>query len=376
MIQETSAANPLARDTAPSTERLQQVAVGVRALLLSDHVLTQAIEALEPVDGFSRATAVRQLRESLSLELVGTDFLEFKLSGSKAAGLGKRLEIVLSRLAEALISQSGANFSDFLLSSWKTELVSAEALRSEFLAQLAGVLPPGVADLDQLAEQLSALNGGLEDSHQKLRRVVEELKQIQITSGDQVDGQADRTSSLEALKSQLTVDIAKADREIGALRSAERLTRPLHERVSGLTKRVSRLKKSFAALEPYSSQNHASRASMMSAPERMVVVDPPVDPSFRTKSRIVFVASGILAGVLLGLALVVVAEFLDGTLRDLDEIGSVAQAPIVARIRIGPADLDPTNVIRVHPTMKNFSEPSWAERSVQRRAPYVREASR
>src|SRR5271165_6133971 len=55
--------------------------------------------------------------------------------------------------------------------------------------------------------------------------------------------------------------------------------------------------------------------SVINSPERMIIVDPPKDPVLGSTSRLYVALSAPLAGVLLGIALVILAEIFDKTIR-------------------------------------------------------------
>lgn len=71
---------------------------------------------------------------------------------------------------------------------------------------------------------------------------------------------------------------------------------------------------------------------ILRAPELIRIVDPPRDPEFSTRSPIVYLFAALAAGILLGLGLAGIAEFLDTTLRDPDEFSEAAGAPVITRI--------------------------------------------
>jgi uncharacterized protein involved in exopolysaccharide biosynthesis len=71
---------------------------------------------------------------------------------------------------------------------------------------------------------------------------------------------------------------------------------------------------------------------ILRAPELIRIVDPPRDPDFPTRSPIVYLFAALAAGILLGLGLASIAEFLDTSLRDPEEFSEVAGAPLITRI--------------------------------------------
>ena len=68
--------------------------------------------------------------------------------------------------------------------------------------------------------------------------------------------------------------------------------------------------------------------SVINAPERMIIVDPPKDPDLRSTSRQYVALSAPLAGILLGIVLVILAEVFDKTIRYTDQM-SFAGVPFL-----------------------------------------------
>ena len=62
--------------------------------------------------------------------------------------------------------------------------------------------------------------------------------------------------------------------------------------------------------------------SVINSPERMIIVDPPKDPVLKLNSRLYVALSGPLAGIILGIALVILAEILDKTIRNTNQMPS------------------------------------------------------
>jgi capsular polysaccharide biosynthesis protein len=71
--------------------------------------------------------------------------------------------------------------------------------------------------------------------------------------------------------------------------------------------------------------------SVINAPERMIIVDPPKDPVLRSSSRLYVALSAPLAGILLGIALVVLAEVFDKTIRYANQM-SFAGVPFLGSL--------------------------------------------
>ena len=71
--------------------------------------------------------------------------------------------------------------------------------------------------------------------------------------------------------------------------------------------------------------------SVINAPERMIIVDPPKDPVLNSTRRLYVALSAPFAGVLLGIALVILAEIFDKTIRYTNQM-SFANVPFLGSL--------------------------------------------
>ena len=160
----------LARDaTSWSTpERMKDRAAGLRTLLGSDYVLSRVLDdfgGAPKSDVRQRAAEIEDLRSDLSLDLAGSDYLELRLRGQTAEGLGRRLEIVLARFLEALTQTEALTAARFLVNKRKDELEAAEksARHCRIGLKLNRLMP------EQLPKQLAAIEVRARDRTQNLR---------------------------------------------------------------------------------------------------------------------------------------------------------------------------------------------------------------
>jgi len=145
VMQEGEQSNPLARDN-PTPAVLNQRVQGLDALLKSDQVLLPFVQGGDtklPADTASRQK-IEQLRRDLSLELVGSDFLEIQLRGAKKEGLGSQLQQVLNRFFEVLLAEDAPNAGQIIVQSRSDELKTAENARAAAQTKLKNILPRSV----------------------------------------------------------------------------------------------------------------------------------------------------------------------------------------------------------------------------------------
>lgn len=159
LLQEGGRDNPLARtDVAP--DRIQERFAGLDALLKSEQVLQRVLADLpppaEPPTPRRQAQRLRDLQAALSMDLIGTDFLEIRLRGDTAEGLGAALESVTSRFLEALVAgEQGVSASRFLIERKAVERDAAERARAVAADRLAEARSSGSAAAPRLAARLA-----------------------------------------------------------------------------------------------------------------------------------------------------------------------------------------------------------------------------
>lgn len=69
------------------------------------------------------------------------------------------------------------------------------------------------------------------------------------------------------------------------------------------------------------------------APERIKVIDPPVEPSAPTKPMpVIFAVAGLLAGIAVGAGLAALMEIADGSVRRIRQMEALVRVPVLARL--------------------------------------------
>jgi uncharacterized protein involved in exopolysaccharide biosynthesis len=366
-LQEAGRDNPFSRegDSASSVYRVQERFEGLRALFLSDSVLAKALSeggrSLPPAE---REAKIGELRQSLSLDLIGGDFIEVKLAGAKPEGLGRTLEAVMASFLEALVpEEGGATAAQLLVNARRQELETLVRTKEEVGRELAALLPSGSEDA---ARQLSALDASRRSKADALTRIEEEIARLRSALGDPTDeqlkkdiaalpaegtGQAgqpagtdqaadERVQNLLRLKSLLPLrhNLASEMQGLGSDATAlnERMIRfrELQERLVTLDREIAAARESYDSYQKRFSGTNAVRSiGILKAPELIRIVDPPRDPATASRSRLLYILSGITAGGLLGLGLAFVAERLDQRIRHADEASEATGLPVLAVMR-------------------------------------------
>jgi capsular polysaccharide biosynthesis protein len=309
VMQESEQSNPLARDN-PAPAALNQRVQGLDALLKSDQVLLPFVQGGDgrlPADTASRQK-IEELRRDLSLELVGSDFLEIQLRGSRKQGLGSQLQQILNRFFEVLLAEDAPNAGQIIVQSRSDELKAAESARATVQANLQTILPAGLGDA---THQLQILAAQLQSDQQKLDTAV---------SADEKDKLSDEIKAAETATARLKAKIAQyldADRQLQASNRGVAALRETYQNY----------------LNRYGNLGTTRGVGVLSAPGRIKVIDPPHDPLNATISRLRFLIAGLVGALLIGIGLAWLAEVLDSTVRYPEQLVTASGVPTLARLR-------------------------------------------
>ncbi len=372
LLQEAAPSNPLAKDTGSGhPARIQDRIAGLQALLKSDRVLGNVYRDLAPEQlrgNRDMAAWMRDFSLLLSVDLIGTDFLEFKLKGSTPKGLGKSLESVTSRFLEALLPEQNALFaSQVLLDRRKEELDAAERALAVFRQRLAERLPQGIgASHHRLAEarstlqgketQLQRVNQEIAERRSKIAgagpsnaRVDQEIAQVRAElasiEGKGANGQPQLIQAQARLSELLSIreletrrgtteaEIRDLSRQMDGLIKAVRQTEPIAEQLAQLEKDAAEAKEAHDEYARRWQRASSTRAGgILNAPERIKLIDAPRDPEFPATSAFRAALIALLASILLGLGLTLLAEMLDPRMRSPDEVEEATGLPVLARL--------------------------------------------
>lgn len=331
MLQETVASNPLAHDVGePNLDRMAQMLKGLRALLASDYVLAPIVDdgSGEAIDTVTRASRVRELSKNVSVDLLGNDFLEFRLAGSAPAGLGDKLQSIMTNLIGALVAPPGENAGLFALHSLQEKLASADRQSAALDSRIADLLPVG---LDTAKTQLAALKRRQAELADRVSLLDQEIAKAFKAAPDPGrnagwSALTDERTAIQKQAADLVGSIDGLSGRIAAFEQAQADKAALAKSTAAIRARVDAEKSRFGG------DSAATWGAMINAPERMIVVDPPQDPKLRTSSRLYFVVSGAFGGLLLGVALVILAEIFDTTLRNADQMTVIAGVPCLGSL--------------------------------------------
>ena len=371
LLQEATSTNPLAKDGGGQTTRIQERIAGLQALLKSDRVLGNVYRDLSADTPGSRkdmAVWMRDFSPHLSVELIGSDFLEFRLKGSNPRGMGKTLEAVTSRFLEALQPEQNAQFaSQVLLDRRREEMEGAERILAQFRQRLAERLPRGLSepegrlgDLRKSIEDKAALielaaaeidkvrvrlSGGAPAASRIDQEIVRVRAELAVLEGRGAAAAADvarlkgRLGDLQTLqtieqqKSALDGEVKELSRQADALTRTIRQLQPVGVELSRLEREAALAKEAFEEYaRRYQRVAQTRTGGILNAPDRIKLIDAPRDPEFPANSAVRLAIVSLLGSIMLGLGLSVGAELVDQRVRSAEEASAACGLPVVARL--------------------------------------------
>ncbi len=272
------------------TNTVEQVQA-VEAWLKSDQVLAELVPRMTgfkpPETPFQSIGQRRALAASLSLEVVGNSVLQIKMESPNPVGLGRNLEMVLSRLMEGLTGPEQNIFSapQFVRLRRDEEAAAAEAALMRAI-EADGVQAPAQirAELHQLwAMSRNIRSPGQAEEADKLRRAI-----------------SDDTARLAELERLYATYREAADRQ--------------------------------AAFQAHAGAPRSNYVSFFNSPDDLLIIGRPSDPIAGESSARKIAIVGMFLSIVLACGLVVLAELMSSVLRTRREFEMTAGVPVVARI--------------------------------------------
>jgi capsular polysaccharide biosynthesis protein len=296
LLQEGEKGNPLARETAVSGS-MQQRVVGLEALLKSDQVLIPILNLPAGADPRRVSTALQDLRKDLTLELIGSDFISVDLRGSKSEGLGDKLSRILARFFEVLLAENAPSAANVVIQRRRDELQAAENERSRLQAEVARVLPAGLDSTNANVHEIEAL--------------MEQQRSANAEAGQ----------------------LHETEQALGDLKSKLNESADLQRRLASAERELARQRADYETyLNRFGDLTSGQGASVLNAPGRIKVIDPPTDPVTKSSSRLKFLAAGFIGSILIVIGLAWAAETLDSAIRYPDQLASATGLPVLAHL--------------------------------------------
>ncbi|MDD7909222.1 GNVR domain-containing protein [Pseudovibrio exalbescens] len=383
-------------DITPSTPQrerelmVRSLSTSINAQLVGNDLVQLTITSTNPNGLAAKLEAVgeRFLERLLSPERSAVDksgtFLAEQLAKQETLLRAKEDELAEFKTlnADKLPSVYTANVQRLVtlrseLDSKSVQLASAEAELNHLKKRLASTNPAMGRLEERIVAQTSLLanlrtrytenHSDVRAAQETLRQLTEERKLLFDAASDLTDADLDRLWNMAAGQElnadQKTVPLLVS--QMQALQTAESKREALSKDVALLKNNIAEMEASVAEFGPIEKQmnrlerdidlaqetySELSRRYEMAevtgalgkfeAPERVKIVDAAEDPQAPiTPGKVVYVAGGIFAAIMLGVGLAVVFEVLDPTLRRQDEfLAATNNLPIIVRM---PRMVDP-----------------------------------
>ncbi len=329
LLQSANQGNPIS-GALPRQTAIEQVAV-LEAWLKSDHILDEMLPELRtgppPTSPQAQVAERAQLFRALTLELVGNAVLEVRLEGSQAKGLGRKLEIIVTKLLEGVLNPDEGLLSAEQLILARRGEAAAEAEKSLKNAIAAANLGP----VDVVKSKLRTIQQ-LQQGYTALTARGSEVASIDAptnaTSDSKfaIDGDPEATDQAKA--------IATLDRERNALSPDRTLVANLEK----LYANFEMLQTSLEALLSKSRSAGNTYVGIFDEPEKLTIIGRPRDPLIGEKYA-TKLAIGLLFVLMFATAgLVLLREFLDPRVYVRDDYEKATGLQVIARLpRIGGA---------------------------------------
>ena len=364
LLQESASDNFAPREAISYGDTTKDKIAGLQAFMKSEHILLPVAQArLGARDSANLRLLeieVEALRNRLTLELIGNDFLQFQIRGGQPEGLRPTLEAVISRFLGSLIAPEETVLSATQLVKDRSakELEVAERQLSEAQRRLSQLPtdPGNGRALGQFKEQLAAKTAELDAARDAVNRARAEVTE-DIREGGDLDRQIEALKAVAAesgagpardrldrlIRFQEAVqrhdriqrDLDEISRAYTALERATNDRTELRETIARLQQQhdeARRLHDTYALR--FSAPTPLRSLNVLKAPERIRVVDPPKDPVAPVITRRQIATAGIFAGLLLALALVVATELLDPHVWRIGEFTSITGLPVIAQLPV------------------------------------------
>lgn len=332
LLQSANQGNPIS-GAIPRQNVIEQVAV-LEAWLKSDHILDELLPELRngppPTSPQAQVAERAILFSALKLELVGNAVLEVRLEGSEAKGLGRKLEIIVTKLLEGVL-----NPDEGLLSAEQLIL----ARRGEATAEAEKLLKNAVSaanigPLDVVKSKLRTIQQ-LQLGHTKLTGSGSEVASINLPTNSASDSNTGQSGKF-AIDDPEAADQAEALATVDRERNALSPDRAVVENLEKLYANYELLQTSLDALLSKSRSAGNTYVGIFDAPERLTIIGRPRDPLVGEKYA-KKLAIGFLMVLMISTAgLVLLSEFLDPRLYIRDDYEKASGLQVIARLpRIG-----------------------------------------
>jgi len=317
--------------------KAQEVASRLVALFIEETMQARALQVEGAIDFM-----VTQVQEARA-ELEKKDAALRRFKEERMGRLPEQLQTNLTT-AEMLQREMQTVEESLFLAREKRDALARSADRSVGAGQPTGAQATA-SDLDDLRSQLATLRSRYTDAHpdveslrSRIARAEARLAETQPVESPSIGtaGAVGRAQLQAATQEVEKLEMRQADlqRRIAVLRSRVEDTPRTEQELSNLNRDYNKLSDNYTSL--LSKQLEAQMAGRLEERwrgDRFRVLDPahlPDKPDSPRPKRIL--SLGLVVGLLIGLGLSVVAELLDPTVKDVQQLEGLLSYPVLARI--------------------------------------------
>jgi hypothetical protein len=310
----------------PRQNAIEQISV-VEAWLKSDHVLDdllpQLIDHPVPETAHERAIELIKLRSALTFELVGNAVLEMRFEGSIANGLGRKLEIIVTRLLEGVL-----NPEEGILSAEQMILVRrGDAAREAERGLGAAIAAAQIGPVDIIKNKLKLIN---QLQRGRIRTVASAVDPMSVTAKGSLIERA--TTQEAATVLPVTADRSRLLSQLDSERKSLSGDAATVERLEKLYAHYEELQLSVEVLVQKSRASNTTYVRIFDSPERLTIIGRPRDPLVGEKSARKYAIAALMGVLLVSSVFIVLLEFLDPRVYSRDDFESVSGLTVVARL--------------------------------------------
>ena len=307
---------------------IEQISV-IEAWLKSDQVLgglmPQLVDGTVPSEPQRLQIELAILRRALVFELVGNAVLEVRLEGLSSKGLGRKLEIIVTRLLEGMLSPD-----DGILSAERMVAIRRGETMQEMEQSLNVVIEStGIGSTDAVKGKLTQIYLLQRESLSRSAGLAEGRN---AASGGPVLDRATAVGEPGPRGGIRSLDKARLDQQLAVERAALTLDARLLERLERQFAAYEEARASFETAKQNASSKSDTYVRVFDAPANLTVVGRSRDPLIGESNRRKLFMAGVLVSLVLGAALMVLAELLDHRLLGREDFESIAGVPVIARL--------------------------------------------
>jgi polysaccharide chain length determinant protein (PEP-CTERM system associated) len=264
----------------------------------------------------------------------------------KEGRMGSLPEQLQTNLATmGMLQQEGQTVEESLIfARAKRDALARRGVRAAPVAPPPGTVPTGMEELEELRRQLAVLKGRYTDEHPDVQRLNTRIARLEgrisAVSGSDVQAGDDMTLAREQLE-VANLEVKKLEdrrndleRRMNGIRARVEETPRTEQDLANLKRDYDKLNENYTTLlSKRLEAQMAGRLEQRWKGDRFRILDPaslPEKPYFPKPALIVGI--GAFFGLMAGLATCLVAEYIDPSVKDAQDLETLLNIPVLARV--------------------------------------------